>query len=304
MLFIDIGGAPSAARSGPGHARRVANGRFKERESRRAYNTMNSVGRTAAILIVALLSAACPIEEGVYQPLAEGEEVRILLRGYRRPFVRDGAEYRGDAEAFLLSDGHEVGRRSTHDFAFRADRFYMNDGLEEKGLVCYLWPERSTNDFHASVCRADFKQAEPGRTIRVSFNDFGGSKVVMPELAELLSPEADSELSLGSGGGLVLSWTPPSQGEAASMSWSLQPLRDDEPGSCKNETSWDGSSGTMEDTGSFTIPKDELPADLPAEGCRVSLEISRGRDGTLDPGIKLGRIAGEQHDSVRMTLKP
>jgi hypothetical protein len=60
----------------------------------------------------------------------------------------------------------------------------------------------------------------------------------------------------------------------------------------------------MDDTGSFVIPKDELPTDLPAEGCPVLLGFRRGRGGTIDPGIKLGSIFARQHYQMRITLKP
>jgi hypothetical protein len=128
------------------------------------------------------------------------------------------------------------------------------------------------------------------------------STIVMPELAPLTLPEENSEFSVSSGEALVLSWEPLGKGD--SMTWLLANLGEDEPGSCANTLSWTSADGSMEDTGSFVIPNDELPTDLPAEGCPVVLEFSRGRVGTLDPGIKLGSIFGYQNYKVQLTLKP
>jgi hypothetical protein len=88
------------------------------------------------------------------------------------------------------------------------------------------------------------------------------------------------------------------------MSWLLAPVREGETASCAGKTSWTHSHGEMDDTGSFILPKEELPTDLPAEGCLVLLQIGRGHEGTLDAGIKLGQIYGSQYDMVQLTLKP
>jgi hypothetical protein len=265
---------------------------------------MNSVMKAAILFIGASMSTACGPSE--YRPLREGEEVHMHVNGYTARFISDGAEHRADAEAFLLSGGEEkeIGLRSNADGEYLPDTFVVENGREEVPLSCFRWEDRVPNDFDAFRCEANFKQAEPGQWIRVRFNDFNNSVVIMPEVPALMSPEENSEFSVGSGEDLVLSWASPGRAGADPMRWSLAPYRDGEPTSCVGNTTWNYSSGEMDDTGSFIIPKDELPADLPVEGCPVSLQISRGREGTLDPGIELGQIYGRQYDRVFITLKP
>jgi hypothetical protein len=157
---------------------------------------MDRVGRVAAIFVGVSVSAACSGPDE-YRPLAEGEAVRIHVSGYNLPFADDGAEYRGDADAYIENPNsdNEFGVRAD-DGDYLPDTFVMNNGLEEKTLPCILWQDNKPNDFVAAWCRTSFVQAEPGRTVRVRFNDFNDSVVVMPELTELTSPKENSEFSI------------------------------------------------------------------------------------------------------------
>ncbi|WP_437585977.1 hypothetical protein [Sorangium sp. So ce1000] len=264
---------------------------------------MSNIARPAAIAALCLSAAACAPDE--YRPLAENDAVQITVYGFDAPIVRDGVEYRGEAEAYIwkVDDGSAFGVRENGDGEYLHDTFVVSNGLEEVQLRCIRWEDSHPEDeLVASICRGYLKQAEPGRAIRARFNDFDGWEIVMPELSELTSPEPGSEFSLSSGNELVLSWAP--LGTDDRMEWSLGPVSLDDPGPCLDDVSWDSSDGRTDDSGSFVVPTDSYPTDLPAEGCQASLRFSRGRRGTIDPGVKTGSIFAEQFYEARITLKP
>ncbi|AUX27152.1 hypothetical protein SOCEGT47_077320 [Sorangium cellulosum] len=264
---------------------------------------MRNIGRAAAIAALGLSGAACSPDE--YRPLAEDEVVTIAVHGYSAPFVRDGVEYRGDAEAYVrkTDPSNAFGVREIGDGEYLPDTFVVRSGQEEVELRCYFWHDSyPEDDLIAAMCRGYLSRAEPGQAIQVRFNDFDGFEVVMPELPELTTPEEDSEFSLSSGEDLVLSWEP--LGTDDRMGWSLGPVSFDDPGPCVDDVSWDRSDGFTEDTGSFIVPKESYPTGLPAEGCQALLRFDRGRLGTTDPAIQRGSILARQQYKVRITLKP
>ncbi|AUX45068.1 hypothetical protein SOCE26_065490 [Sorangium cellulosum] len=256
------------------------------------------------MLVAVLAGTACggPDE---YRPLGGGEFVRMSVYGYSAPFLRDGVEYRAEAEAHLrdIENTSAFGIRQNEGGEYLPDTFIVESGSEQAPLRCYLWKDSyPEDDLLASRCRTPFLQAEPGQEVHVWFNEFHGSAIVMPEGPALSSPEQDSELSVSSGEDLVLSWEPVGKGDE--MRWSLQPVDINEPSVCRDDVSWDDAWGYVGDEGSFVVPSEVLPADLPAGGCQVSLYLSRGREGTLDPGIPQGSITGFQLHKVQMMLKP
>lgn len=264
---------------------------------------MRNIGGAAVIAALGLSGAACSPDE--YRPLAENDAVQISVYGYDAPFVRDGVEYRGEAEAYVwkVDNSSAFGVRENDGGEYLHDTFVVSNGLEAVELICYLWHDRHPeDDLVASICRGYLKQAELGRAIHARFNDLDGWEVVMPELSELTSPEPDSEFSLSSGEDLVLSWEP--LGKDDRMRWSLGPVSFDEPGPCLDDVSWDRSEGVVDDTGSFIVPEDSYPTGVPAEGCQAFLRFGRGRRGTIDPGVKTGSIFAQQFYKARITLKP
>ncbi|WP_437670010.1 hypothetical protein [Sorangium sp. So ce131] len=265
---------------------------------------LKNVGRLAGVFAAVLAGAAC-LGPDEYRPLGEGDFVRVSVYGYSDPFLRDGVEFRAEAEAHLkhVDNINAFGVRDNQEGEYLPDTFVVHSGSEEAKLRCFLWKDSYPEDeLVAAMCRAPFLDAAPGREVRVTFNEFHDSVVLMPERPTLSSPEQDSELSVASGEDLVLAWEPLGKGDE--MAWSLQPFDADAPSPCRDDVSWDHASGSMDDEGSFVVPPEALPADLPAEGCRVSLYLRRGRDGTMDPGIPMGAISGFQYHEVQMTLRP
>ena len=264
---------------------------------------MSNIVWPALIAVLGLSMAACGPDE--YRPLAEDEAVVIRVYGYNVPIVRDGVEYQGEAEAYVgkVDAGGRYGVRDPGDGEYLPDRFVVSNGAEEVELACYWWHDSDPeDDLIAAKCRGYLKQAEPGREIHARFNDLDGWEIVMPELSELTSPAPETEFSVGSSEDLVLAWEP--LGKDDMMRWSIVPVSFDEPGPCLDDVSWDDSSGEVDDTGSFTVPQDSYPTGLPADGCQAFVRLSRGRDGTIAPGVETGVMFGMQTYKMRMTLMP
>ncbi|WP_437585976.1 hypothetical protein [Sorangium sp. So ce1000] len=264
---------------------------------------MSNIVRLVLIAVLGLSGAACGPDE--YRPLAEDEAVVIGVYGYNVPIVRNGVEYRGEAEAYVgkVDASGVFGVRDPGDGEYLPDRFVVSNGLEDVELACIWWHDsKPADNLIAAKCRGYLKQAEPGRAIHARFNDLDGFEIVMPELSELTSPEPESVFSAGSGEDLALSWAP--LGKDDTMRWSIGPVSFDEPGPCLDDVSWGDSSGEVDDTGSFTVPEGSYPTGLPAEGCQAFVRLSRGRDGTIDPGAPASVMFGMQTYKMRMTLKP
>lgn len=263
---------------------------------------MDKVRSAITIIAFSLLSLGCDSQE--YRPLADGQAVYLKPTGLLTPYLLDGVEMRGDAEAYLSNPDvdFELGIRASKDGMYLPDTFVVDDGIEETTLNCWAAHDTIENDFESAFCRNWFQNADPGREIRIQFNDFPESVIAMPEITPLSSPMAGSEVSLSTEG-LVLSWEPLGKGDR--MAWWLIGGTFQDSEACHGEASaWSESSGEMEDTGSFIVPAEELPTDIPNEGCPVTLRFNRGRAGTLDPGIKLGSIIGRQEQQFQFTLKP
>jgi hypothetical protein len=264
---------------------------------------MSKFARSAVIAALGLSGVACAPDE--YRPLAENDAVRIDVYGFEPPLVHDGRTYRGEVEAYVwkTDNPNAYGIRKHDDGEYLPDRFVVSNGLEEIRLRCVLYEDSyPEDDLIATSCRGQFVQAEPGRAIHATFNEFDGWEVVMPELSKLMYPKQDSEFSLSSGEDLVLSWEP--LGADDRMGWSLGPVSFDDPGPCVDDVEWYRSDGSMDDTGAFVVPRDSYPTGLPPEGCQAFLRFDRGRRGTIDPGVQRGSIFARQSHEVRITLKP
>lgn len=129
--------------------------------------------------------------------------------------------------------------------------------------------------------------------LTVSFNSFA-SKVNLPKPMVFALPMEGSTHSLASGD-IQLKWDKLGESDVK-MEWSHQ-------GKCAS-SDWNEVGGTLDDTGSFSIPKSAFPS-VPAEGCEVSIIVNRSRSGTMHEKLaEDGSILGTQSRKVTLTLTP
>ncbi len=148
--------------------------------------------------------------------------------------------------------------------------------------------------FEAGSYLGDVKGNGPDE-LNVSFNSFA-SKVTLPKPMVFKTPMESGMHSLASGD-IQLTWD--KLGEAdVKMEWSHQ-------GKCAVASNdWNEAGGTLDDTGSFSVPKSAFPS-IPAEGCEVSIVVNRSRTGTMHEKLSEdGSITGTQSRKVTLTVTP
>ncbi|WP_438022779.1 hypothetical protein [Sorangium sp. So ce233] len=118
----------------------------------------DSVNRTVSVIAgvaVGLASAACSGPDE-HRPLAEDEVVHIDVHGYSEPFVRDGVEYHGEAEAHVgkTEPSNAYGFRENDDGEYLPDTFTVSSGLEEVELRCFFWHDSYRRTISSPPCAA------------------------------------------------------------------------------------------------------------------------------------------------------
>ena len=241
-----------------------------------------------------------------YMPITEEEFVSISVKGSNISGVTfDDVLNRGllggciGPSSAIGSFNFICDRRSVSS-EYDPDTFVVDE--DEFGSFELLCVPPDTPEQVGAHCFASVLDADPGREFRFTVNEYTESKVTMPSVPALTSPESGSKVSV-SGDDLVLSWKPLSSGDP--MIWMVFPTYFEEGDACYEQgLGSDISFGELDDSGSFVIPKAELPTGLPEGGCPATVAIKTVHEGTINPEIKKGRIVGESYFEVKITLVP
>ena len=255
---------------------------------------------TAALSILG--STGCSAS---YWPLLNDEGVVLFVRGSYDAGEIDGDVFRGSVQLCLrnVDHGWPCGARLVPE-GYDEDRFVIEqDELGSFEVECL-----EDGDIYEGIklgeCRVLVQKADEGMEFRGVVNDVLLARVTMPARSRPTSPKNGSVISVSSVDGIPLSWAPGQPGEL--LMWSLNETFSID-GSCGQDPDvvWaEESGGKLEDTGSFTIPKELLPTNLPPGGCSVDITLIRSQDHALEPTIKTGFARGQQYGTVEVILKP
>lgn len=269
---------------------------------------MRSRISTVTMASVVLLGCASEnVEDRPFRPV-DNYLVAMDVDGFNAVAVRDGVEYHASARACIATpDNVDCGARVNTTAEFRADHFAAELSGTRKDMTCYGYAgDTAASGVQSLICSALFDKVETDQEFRVIVNEFENSVVKMPPMPVATSPSENGVVSVSSGEGIEVSWEPSGTGD--DMSWELVYH---ETGDRKYyKACYSGKQlgkdigGVMEDTGSLLIKSEELPTDLPPDGCPVAVVLVRRRLGTTDPRIPHGYINGRQTYGLFMTLKP
>jgi hypothetical protein len=288
-------------RLGANGRRRISGGLTIEQAAERSDVWPKSIS-TIAVLFATLVGGC----SNHYQPLTDADVVSIAVHGTDRSFREDdGGRFTArisgcvSPHTTIWEWGFQVfsckGREVPAEYD--PDTFVVED--DEYGEF-----ELGCDPEGVSDCVSFVRDAKPGRELRFTVNEFyTESKVTMPPVPLFITPKADTHVS--SGLDLVLEWEPMLTGDR--MHWLLGDGSYEAGEPCA-EVDWSSGNGErfgeLQDTGSFTIPKETFPTFLPDGGCRVSITIKTMREGSIDPAINEGRIVGEQVRTIEFNLLP
>ena len=238
-----------------------------------------------------------------YWPLLNDDAVVLFVRGSDDADEIDGNVFSGSVELCLhkVDHGWPCGPRLVPE-GYDEDSFV----IEQDDLGSYEVECLEDGDIYEGIklgeCRVLVQKADEGMEFRGVVNDVLLARVTMPARSRPTSPKNGSVISVSSVDGIPLSWAPGQPGEL--LVWSLHETFSID-GSCGPDVVWvEESKGELEDTGSFTIPKELLPTNLPPGGCSADITLSRSRDHALEPTIKTGLARGQQYGTVKVILKP
>lgn len=135
------------------------------------------------------------------------------------------------------------------------------------------------------------------------FNDYEKLEVKMPSPFTIKEPVHHwEEFSRSTDHAIRFSWD--ASGSGFLIDWRTLPFDNGIDGDPCNTRSWASLSGLQEDNGSFEIPMDAFPEDIPSEGCELLVIVSRRSRGQLPPGIPKGFIHGDWSDERVIRIIP
>jgi hypothetical protein len=261
---------------------------------------MRRVWIPVAAVLSMTVSTGCSSK---YWPLLNDDAVTLWIRGGDEPIDIDGDEFRASVQLCLCKTdanwpcGTRVVPEGYDDDVLALEE----DELGHNEIEC-----TETGDVLGGIknarCGGLLQKADEGMEFRALVNGTLVARLTMPARPRLTSPKNGSAISVSAVDGIPISWTPGAPGD--SLHWLLIETFSVD-GSCSPDVVWPKESdGDLEDTGSFTIPKDLLPTNLPPEGCSVDITLSRKRLGTVEPVLKDGNLSADQYGSVTVILKP
>jgi hypothetical protein len=254
------------------------------------------------------IAAALSVFSGIgcserHWPLLDDDAVVFTVYGSDDPIEIDGDEFLASTDLCLqkVDYGWPCGPRLVPE-GYDEDSFVIDqDELGSFEVECV-----EDGDIYDGIKVADCgglaQKADEGMVFRGSVNGSLVATVTMPARTRPLSPKNGSVISVSSVDGIPVSWTPEDAGDE--LRWGLHETFRIE-GPCGEGVVWaEESFGELEDTGSFTIPKELLPTNLPPEGCSTDIVLTRTRKGRVEPIIKDELVQGRQFGFVEVILKP
>lgn len=155
---------------------------------------------------------------------------------------------------------------------------------------------------YGTVAAGDSPNFPPERAW-LAFNDYGKVEVNMPSSFAIKEPAHQlEEFSRSKDQAIRFSWD--ASGSDFLIHWRTQFYDNGLDGDPCNTRAWASVSGLQEDIGSFEIPMDAFPKDIPAEGCGVVVIVSRRSLGQLPSGIPKGFIHGDWPDQRVIRIVP
>lgn len=253
-----------------------------------------------ATALSVISSAGCSSN---YWPIREDDSLFLWIRAGDEPIEIDGDVFRASLEMCLRPADLEwpCGTRLVPE-GYDQDSFVIDqDEIGSFELECWKDGDIS-NGYIDGHCRSLAQKADEGMEFRAIVNDALVARLTMPARTRPTSPKNGSVISVSSVDGIPLSWTPGKPEEA--LRWEMHETFS-VSGGCGPDVVWsEESHGDLEDVGSFTIPKEVLPTNLPPEGCSTEIVLTRSRDGILEPVMKNGWTKGQQYGAVQVLLKP
>lgn len=240
-----------------------------------------------------------------FMPLGD-DKAEVNVYGFE-PSSYKGVDYTLSVTACIsrASEDKDCGYRKAAQGEFRQDAFVAETGGERKPMDCYEWIDAPESPISNRMCKSIFEHYETDQEVRVIVNEHEDTIVSIPVMPETTSPLEGTEVIVSAGQGIELSWEPSGLGEP--MWWTLR-YNDHEDTHLEecftNTTLSKNLGGKLEDTGSFLIPWDTLPKNIPEYGCPVEVWVWRGREGKLDPDIKVGSAWAYRIRRIEITLKP
>lgn len=138
--------------------------------------------------------------------------------------------------------------------------------------------------------------------VSIELNGGDTSEVTVPDFPTLLEPSLDQEISRSGFPFIRFSWEPANLG--LPMHWRSIGLYNGKSSDPCDALVWPRLSGEEEDDGSFEIPMESFPAELPEAGCNVGIIVARRKQGELASDIPQGYIHANAEDGVIFRLLP
>lgn len=205
-------------------------------------------------------------------------------------------------QAFICEpDESFCGRRKVDTELYEPDRLithYAGDEYDEP-FVATGWQNKR---IEAGYFWGLGAKVGPDKLTGFYMNDLPFVSLDIPPRFQITEPSSSTELSRASLSSIRIEWSPSGQGFP--MRWKFFPADNDIAVKPCDMLAWGSFEGEGEDLGFLDIPIDIVPIDLPPEGCKVAIRVSRVKSFDLPEGIQHGFIHSSIIDGMVFKVLP
>lgn len=196
----------------------------------------------------------------------------------------------------------ECGERKIDEEVYEKDEFIVTSPEFSGAFIFSPNGYESESIVGGVLSSFAYASTEAERLVYIGLNDGETSEAMLPDLPSLIEPVLDQEIHRSSLPFIRFTWETANLG--LPMHWRSIGLYNGKGSDPCDALTWSALSGVEEDDGSFEIPMDAFPAELPEAGCNIGIILARRREGELASDIPQGYIHANAQDGVIFRLLP